>query len=62
MNRAVIESIVRHVLTAVGSILVSLGYITPEEAATMGTALTEIAGAAAVLIGIVWGVYDKVRK
>lgn len=62
MNRAVIESIVRHILTAVGSILVSLGYITSEEAATAGVALTEIAGAGAVLISIVWSVYDKVRK
>jgi membrane protein involved in colicin uptake len=62
MNRAVIESIVRHVLTAGGGILVSLGLATPEDVARGGAALAEIVGAVAVLVGIVWGVYDKVRK
>jgi hypothetical protein len=62
MNVAVIQSVARHVLTAAGGILVTLGLATPEEVATGGNAIVEVVGGAAILFGFVWGVWDKVKK
>jgi hypothetical protein len=48
----VIAGIIRHVLTAAGGALVAGGYLTSDEWAT-------IAGALAVLVGVVWSVIAK---
>ena len=44
--------LIRHALTALGGALIAAGYVTSEEWAT-------IAGAIAVLIGVVWSVIAK---
>jgi hypothetical protein len=47
-----IAGIVRHVLTSLGGALVAGGYLTSEE-------WTAVAGALAVLIGLVWSILAK---
>jgi hypothetical protein len=47
-----IAGVVRHVLTSFGGALVAGGYLTSEE-------WTAVAGALAVLIGIVWSILVK---
>ena len=47
-----IAGVVRHVLTSLGGALVAGGYLTSEE-------WTAVAGALAVLIGIVWSILVK---
>ena len=48
----VFAGLIRHALTALGGALVAAGYMTSEEWAT-------IAGALAVLVGVVWSVISK---
>jgi hypothetical protein len=48
----VIAGLIRHVLTAAGGALVAGGYLTSDE-------WTTIAGALAVLVGVVWSVMSK---
>lgn len=50
-----ILSVVRHLLTAVGSILLTKGLL--DEAM-----LEEVVGATITLIGFVWGIWDKRKK
>jgi hypothetical protein len=47
-----VAGIVRHVLTSLGGALVAGGYLTSEE-------WTAIAGALAVLIGVIWSILAK---
>lgn len=48
----VVAGLIRHVLTALGGALVGAGYVTSEE-------WVAIAGALAVLVGVVWSVITK---
>ena len=48
----IIAGFIRHVLTAAGGALVAGGYLTSDE-------WTTIAGAVAVLVGVVWSVLSK---
>ena len=48
----VIAGLIRHALTAAGGALVTGGYLTSDE-------WTTIAGALAVLVGVVWSVMSK---
>ena len=47
-----VAGIVRHILTSVGGALVAAGYLTSDE-------WTAVAGALAVLIGVVWSIITK---
>jgi hypothetical protein len=47
-----IAGIIRHILTSMGGALVAAGYLTSDE-------WTAVAGALAVLIGIVWSIITK---
>jgi hypothetical protein len=48
----VLSGLIRHVLTTAGGALVAAGYLTSDQWAT-------IAGALAVIIGVVWSVISK---
>ncbi len=48
----IVAGIIRHALTALGGIMVGAGYVTSDD-------WTAIAGALAVLIGVVWSVISK---
>jgi tetrahydromethanopterin S-methyltransferase subunit D len=48
----VVSGIIRHVLTTAGGALVAAGYLTSDQ-------WTTIAGALAVIIGVVWSVISK---
>jgi hypothetical protein len=48
----ILSGIIRHVLTTVGGALVAAGYLTSDQ-------WTTIAGALAVIIGVVWSVISK---
>ena len=50
-----ILSVIRHLLTAVGSILLTKGLL--DEAM-----LEEVVGATITLIGFAWGIWDKRKK
>jgi hypothetical protein len=52
MNKSMILSIVRHVLTTAGGFLVGAGYLDESTA-------QQAAGAIMTLIGAVWGVLEK---
>lgn len=51
MSQAMILSIVRHVLTAVGGIAVAKGYIDSDT-------LTQVVGAVVTLVGAGWGAWN----
>lgn len=52
MNKDTIQSLIRHVLTALGALLVSKGIV--------GHAETEsIVGGVVTAIGLVWAIWDK---
>ena len=48
----VVSGIIRHVLTTAGGALVAAGYLTSDQ-------WTTIAGALAVIIGVVWSIISK---
>jgi uncharacterized membrane protein len=52
MINEVVAGFIRHAITALGGALVAAGYVNSEEWAT-------IAGALAVLVGVVWSVIAK---
>lgn len=55
MKIASVLSVVRHILTFGGGIAVGLGYIDE------GT-LNELVGGIISIVGIVWGIIDKVKR
>jgi hypothetical protein len=48
----IIAGIIRHLLTAAGGVLVAGGYLTSDQ-------WTTIAGALAIIVGVVWSVIAK---
>ena len=48
----IVAGLIRHALTTLGGVLVGAGYLTSDE-------WTTIAGALAILIGVVWSVISK---
>ena len=52
MNKEQVQGIVRHVLTFIGGILISKGYIDE-------SSLSEVIGASMTLAGVFWSIYLK---
>ena len=52
MSQEQIYGVIRHVLSAVGGILVAKGVLE-------GGAWTELTGAAMALVGVIWSIVDK---
>lgn len=55
MDQAQIQALIRHALTFVGGVLVTIGW------ADQATAM-QITGALSALISIAWSAYDKTKK
>jgi hypothetical protein len=62
MNVAVIYSVVRHLLSAGGAVLVAIGVTTPEEVNLVSNAVLDVIGGIAFLTGVLWGVFEKVFR
>lgn len=55
MNSTFVTALVRHILTTLGGVLVANGY------ADGGTVET-IAGGGAALVGVLWSLYEKIKR
>lgn len=55
LTPAILGTLVRHTITTLGGGLVATGYATNDD-------VTAIAGASATLVGLIWGMINKVRK
>ena len=52
MNKSKWYSVIRHGLTAVGGILIAIGWVNE-------TLVMEVSGAIITILGVVWGIQDK---
>jgi hypothetical protein len=52
MNKERWYSVIRHGLTAVGGVLIALGWVNE-------TIALEVSGAIIAILGVVWGIQDK---
>jgi hypothetical protein len=57
---AIAAAVTRHLLTGVGGVLVATGVLSPNDVASLSTAIPELVGAVSIIAGIGWSAYDKV--
>ena len=55
MNAVTVSAIARHVLTFIGGVLVSTGWL------DSGT-VTELSGAVATVAGVAWSIWEKAKR
>lgn len=53
------KSAVRHLMTALGPLLILYGSVQPTDASVLVTYLPEVVGSVVTLVGLAWGVLSK---